>query len=122
MLFCKVCETFNNAFSTKHRRPTPTTPKFKPTPPTLFFDQRQVFMNPRHPRQNLDPRHLRQFFNPRLNFMDPCHPCQNLTPSTHEPTLSMLPTPATPFSRLTLITCENFDHDHFFLSLNFLKF
>ena len=40
----------------------------------FFFDRRQNFMDPRHPRQNLDRRHQRQFFNPRLNFIGPRRP------------------------------------------------
>ena len=50
----------------------------------LFYDQCQNFMDPRHPRRNLDPFHLSQYFYPRLNFTDLCHPRhprQNLTPS-----------------------------------------
>ena len=69
---------------------------FNPRRSRLFYDRRQNFMDPRHPRQNLDPRHLHQLFNPCLNFLDPCHPRhprQNLTPSTHAPTLPILPTP-----------------------------
>ena len=34
MFSCKFCEVFNNAFLTKHLRPTPLTPKSRPTPPT----------------------------------------------------------------------------------------
>ena len=122
MLSCKFCETFNNAFLTKHLRSTPTTPNFQPTQLTSFFWPTQKLHRPRHLRQNLDPRYPHQFFNPRLNFMDPRHPRQMLTSPPTPPTLPILPTQSTPFSRLTLMTYENFDHDHFRLSLNFLKF
>ena len=58
----------NNTFLTKHLRPTSPMPKFQPTPPTpFFFDPRQKFMDLRHPRQNLDPRHLRLFLT-HANF------------------------------------------------------
>ena len=66
MFSCEFCEIFNNAFLTKHLRPTPPTPKFRLTPPTPFFDPREKFMDPRHPRH-------------------PRHPRQNLTHATHEP-------------------------------------
>ena len=58
----------NNTFLTKHLRPTSPMPKFQPTPPTpFFFDPRQKFMDLRHPRQNLDPHHLRLFLT-HANF------------------------------------------------------
>ena len=57
------------------------------------------FFNPRHLRQNLDPRYSRQNFvdprdsreqrHPRQNFMDPRYPSH---PRTHASTLPTLPT------------------------------
>ena len=61
------------------------------------------FRNPRHPRQNFDPRHRRLLFDTRQNVMEPRypsyprqffdprhprHPRQSLTHAIHEPTHS----------------------------------
>ena len=53
-------------------------------------------MEPRHLRQNFDPRHPPHFVDPRQNFMDPRHPHQSLTHA---------PTPPTLFSRLKEYRC-----------------
>ena len=68
--------------------PRPPMPKLWPMPPMRFFDPSQNFMDPSHPRENVDPRHPRHFY-PCQNFTDslhPCHPCQSLTHDTHKPT------------------------------------
>ena len=71
---------------------------------------RQNVMDPRHPRQNFNPRHPR---HPHQNFMKhatytnhakiwPTHPRTHTTYATHEPT------PPTRFSRLSLRQIGNF--------------
>ena len=67
-------------------RSTPTQPQFNRRRACFFFHSRQNFIDPRHPHQNLDPRH---FFDPSQHFMDlhhPRRPRQNLTHANHEPT------------------------------------
>ena len=66
-------------------RSTPTQPQFNRRRACFFFHSRQNFIDPRHPHQNLDPRH---FFDPSQHFMDlhhPRRPRQNLTHANHEP-------------------------------------
>ena len=87
MFSCKFCEVFNNAFLTKHLRPTPLTPKSRPMS-FVFFDPHPNFMDQRHPHQNCDPRH------PRQNFINSLHPRH---PRFH---VRMLPMPPTLFSTL----------------------
>ena len=50
------------------RTTTLSTPKCRPAYP------RQIFMDPRHPRQTFDPNYLHHFFDPRQNLTDPRHP------------------------------------------------
>ena len=88
-------------------------PKFRPT--LFFFDPCQNFMDPRHPRQNSDPRHPRHFFDPYQNFMGPRHPRH---PWIHVPTL---PTPPTLFSRLPSVQYETDDVLHDILMRIFLS-
>ena len=59
----------------------------------LLIPFQQNTSDPLQLRQNFNPRRSRLFYDRRQNFMDPRHPRQNLTPSTHAPTLPILPTP-----------------------------
>ena len=55
-------------------------PFFRPN-----FDPRQYY-GPTPPTPKFPPRHPRNFFDPRQNFMDPRHPRQSLAQAIHEPT------------------------------------
>ena len=60
-------------------------PFFRPN-----FDPRQYY-GPTPPTPKFPPRHPRNFFDPRQNFMDPRHPRQSLAQAIHEPTYPRYP-------------------------------
>ena len=94
MFSCKFCEIFDNVFSIKSfHGPTPPTRKLLPTPPTLFFDTRQNFIDTQPPWST-------QIFDPR-------HPCTHAPTPPTRPTSSRNPRNLADSSSKVLKSCQS---------------